>query len=52
MRELATGCETVGTGWPPSWRLQGMSVIEWVGLVVSVGLVVFLFYAMLYPDRL
>ncbi len=29
-----------------------MSVIEWVGLVVSVGLVVFLFYAMLYPDRL
>jgi K+-transporting ATPase KdpF subunit len=29
-----------------------MSVIEWVGLAVSVGLVVFLFYAMLYPDRL
>ncbi len=29
-----------------------MSVIEWVGLGVSVGLVVFLFYAMLYPDRL
>lgn len=29
-----------------------MSVIEWVGLAVSVSLVVFLFYAMLYPDRL
>ncbi|MHB1638332.1 MAG: K(+)-transporting ATPase subunit F [Candidatus Dormibacteria bacterium] len=29
-----------------------MSGIEWVGLVVSVGLVAFLFYAMLYPDRL
>jgi K+-transporting ATPase KdpF subunit len=29
-----------------------MSVFEWIGLVVSVALLVFLFYAMLFPDKL
>ncbi|MCL4433759.1 MAG: K(+)-transporting ATPase subunit F [Actinobacteria bacterium] len=29
-----------------------MSAFEWIGLVVSVALLVFLFYAMLFPDKL
>ncbi|MHB8263550.1 MAG: K(+)-transporting ATPase subunit F [Acidimicrobiales bacterium] len=29
-----------------------MSAFEWVGLVVAVALLVFLFYAMLFPDKL
>ncbi len=29
-----------------------MSAFEWIGLIVSVALLVFLFYAMLFPDKL
>jgi K+-transporting ATPase KdpF subunit len=29
-----------------------MSAFEWIGLVVGVALLVFLFYAMLFPDKL
>ncbi|MDA8184662.1 MAG: K(+)-transporting ATPase subunit F [Acidimicrobiales bacterium] len=29
-----------------------MTVFEGIGLVVSVGLLVYLFYAMLYPDKI
>lgn len=28
-----------------------MTVLEGIGLVVSVGLLAYLFYAMLYPDK-
>ncbi len=29
-----------------------MSAFEWIGLIVGVALLVFLFYAMLFPDKL